>query len=369
MKKVLMTASTFAHIKCFHQPYIDALRERGFSVCVACGGEKAAVEADRLLQLPLEKKFLSPANLKTFRMLRRELRANQYELIITHTTLASFWTRLAASGLKKPPYIITVVHGYLFGGGAAEGIKGAVLKLAELIFAGRTDLLLTMNKYDFDWAMRHRAGKLVHNIPGMGVIDRCSEGGEKSFSDDISDNDVVLLYPAEFSERKNQSALIKAMKKIPDNVKLILPGEGQLFEKCKSLAGEYGTAHRISFPGYVTDMGALYDLADIAITSSHSEGLPFNVLEAMRHSLPVIASRVKGNEDLVTDGVTGLLFPLDDEDGLVNAVMRLVTDKQLQRSMGCAGYEKSAGYTIDSVLPIVMKEYLTFTGGQNEKNC
>ena len=69
--------------------------------------------------------------------------------------------------------------------------------------------------------------------------------------------------------------------------------------------------------------------------------------------------------------VSGLKKPpyIIDEDGLVNAVMRLVTDKQLQRSMGCAGYAKSAGYTIDSVLPIVMKEYLTFTEGQNEKNC
>ncbi len=65
---------------------------------------------------------------------------------------------------------------------------------------------------------------------------------------------------------------------------------------------------RVIFPGHVGDMHSYYNMADAAVSSSRSEGLPFNLLEAMYHGLPVAASRVKGHTDLIKDGENGTMF-------------------------------------------------------------
>ena len=85
-------------------------------------------------------------------------------------------------------------------------------------------------------------------------------------------------------------------------------------------------------------MAPLYALADAAVTASRSEGLPFNVMEAMYAGLPVIASRVKGHTDLLTEGLTGLLYPWDDAEAFAGAVRRLLEDSAGAAAMGRAAH-------------------------------
>lgn len=370
MKRVLITASTFAHIVSFHLPYIKALSERGYTVDVACGGEEREIPcAWRLIRLPLEKRFLSGANIKTLLLLHREIRDARYALIITHTTLASFWTRLATFGVHPRPKIITVVHGYLFGGGAAEGAKGAVMQCAELALKRRTDLVLTMNHYDYKWAKKHKAGRVVHNIAGMGV-DVSRMGANTALPPcfaDFAAEDVVCVYPAEFSARKNQAVLIRAMQYLPDNVKLVLAGDGALRGACQALAKELGVEKRVAFTGYIDNIPTVLHSADIAVTSSRSEGLPFNVMEAMLCGLPVVASRVKGNEDLVQDGVTGFLCDRDNAKAYADAILRLANDADLKKKLGHNGQTLAAReYTLTAAMPEVMAEYISMLDGDEQ---
>ena len=104
-------------------------------------------------------------------------------------------------------------------------------------------------------------------------------------------------------------------------------------------------------------MGPLYALADAAVSASRSEGLPFNVMEAMHAGLPVAATRVKGHTDLLTDGVTGLLYPYDDEAAFVVSVKRLLDDPAAAAAMGRAAREAADPYALDRVLPQVMSLY------------
>ena len=104
-------------------------------------------------------------------------------------------------------------------------------------------------------------------------------------------------------------------------------------------------------------MGPLYALADAAVSASRSEGLPFNVMEAMYFGLPVVASAVKGHEDLVREGETGLRFPWGDADACARAVGSLAAAPKLCRSMGRAGAEAAEAYRLERVLPQVMEAY------------
>ena len=108
-------------------------------------------------------------------------------------------------------------------------------------------------------------------------------------------------------------------------------------------------------------MPAALRQADAAVTTSRSEGLPVNVLEAMNCALPVVASDVKGNRDLVRDGVNGFLFPSDDEAAFAAAVEKLMNDRASGTRMGKTGQALAEKYSIEKVLPKLMTEYMSVT--------
>ncbi len=358
MKKVLITASTFSHIVNFHLPYLTEFRRLGWEVHTACGGEPMDIPcADKAVGVPLTKSFFSPQNFRACAALRTMMKRERYDLIITHTSLAAFFTRLAEFSIKPHIKTVNVVHGYLFDD-RTPALRGAVLKGAELLAAPQTDIILTMNDYDTRWARAHRAAGTVSRISGMGVDEKKLFSGTKKTELGFDRADFVLVYPAEFSKRKNQKMLISALARLPEKIRLVLPGDGALLESCKRHASELGVGHRVVFPGYVKDIGSLMLAADAAVSSSRSEGLPFNIVEAMLCSLPVVASRVKGNEDLVDDGVNGFLYDYDDIDGFTEAVETLYADRENARRMGEAGRKRAESYTLGRVLPQVMKNYI-----------
>lgn len=361
--KALFTASTYSHIAHFHRPYLRALSARGWTVDVACGGEPMDLpEARRVIHLPLEKSMTAPANFRAMSLLRREMKSEKYDLISTHTSLAAFFTRLAARWLDTT--VVNTCHGYLFDDNTPWA-KRRILLGAEQLTAGRTDLLLTMNRQDADMARRYRLGRRMASIPGIGVDFSMMEGTPPEAGEalrlewDVPRDAFVLLYPAEFSGRKSQKTLLRALKLLPERAYLLLPGSGALLEECKALARELGVESRVRFPGHMGDMGPWYRAADCAVTSSRSEGLPFNVMEAMYASLPVVASQVKGHEDLVRAGETGFLFPWDNAPACARCVRTLMEDPALAREMGRRGRESVEQYRLDRVLPQVLEAYRT----------
>ena len=362
-QKVLFTASTYSHILHFHRPYLRLFREEGWEVHAACGGAPAAIpEADEVIHLPLEKKMTAPANWAAAGLLRRKIRAEGYALIITHTSLAAFFTRMAGKGMKGRPKVINMVHGYLFDDDMAP-VKRTILRTAEQLVAGETDLLLTMNRADLNLAHRYRLGKEIGSVPGVGVdfsrLDGTSreQGLELRARYGLKREDFVLVYAAEFSRRKSQAVLIRAMAELPERVRLILPGEGALLEECRALAEELGVGERVLFPGYCTQMATWYAAADAAAAASRIEGLPFHVMEAMYLSLPVIASAVKGHVDLIEEGRNGLLCPYGDSAAFARQVRRFLDEPGLRDGMAAQARASVLQYSLERVLPQVWDCY------------
>jgi len=100
-------------------------------------------------------------------------------------------------------------------------------------------------------------------------------------------------------------------------------------------------------------------MADAAVSASRSEGLPFNIMEAMYAGLPVVASCVKGHEDLITDGENGLLYPYGDAAACAQAISRLLEEPDLKARLRRAAAEQAKDYSLENVLPIVMDAYAT----------
>lgn len=360
-QRVLFVASTFSHIANFHLPYVRAFLERGWKVDIACGGEYIPIAgADKQIELPFEKSMSSPKNLKAAFILRNIM--PRYALMSVHTSLAAFFARTAALGLRQRPFICNTAHGYLFDD-KTPAARRAVLAMAEKLTAPVTDMLMTMNDWDHEYACAHSLGKRIVNIPGMGVDfskadiygaeDAAAHRSELGFDDSC----FVMTYAAEFSERKNQSLLIRAMTMLPERAVLVLPGKGALREECIALAAELGLADRVLFPGQVNNVPLWYLASDAAVSSSRSEGLPFNIMEAMHCSLPVVASAVKGHTDLICDGQSGLLYPYGDGAAFAGCIRRIMEDKAFAAGLGTAAKCASDKYALDHVLPKVMENY------------
>lgn len=362
-RKVLFTASTCSHIVNFHLPYLRKFREEGWTVHVACGGSPMPVpDVERVIDLPFEKSMWSPKNLKASILLSDEMRRENYALIITHTSLAAFFTRLALWGLEERPKVANMVHGYLFDD-ETPWLKRDLLLAAERWMAPDTDLVLTMNQWDCELAERYQLGGRVVQVPGVGVdfsrFDKVPPDTRQRLRKELSipEDAVVLIYAAEFSVRKSQNVVIRAIAQLPEHIMLVLAGEGALREECRELAQKLGLEDRVLFPGQVRDIPAWYAMADAAVSASRSEGLPFNIMEAMYAGLPVVASEVKGHSDLIEDGVTGLLYPYGDAEACAEQVMRLVGSEQLRRELGRNARENVEQYGLERVLPVVWERY------------
>lgn len=354
--RVLMTASTFLHISNFHLPYIKEFSIIGWEVCVACGGEPMSIPfADRTIWLPLKKNLIALDNLVASRILRLEMKARRYDLVITHTSLAAFFTRLALIAFPNRPRCVNVVHGYLFDN-ESNVAKIALYTMAERLVSGVTDWILTMNQYDFTWAKRQFSHTHVDIIPGMGA-DETRIRTAKVYDFGFPEGSVTLIFAGEFSKRKNQAMLVRAMPCLADNIHLVLPGKGIMFDKCQKLAKALGVEDRVHFPGYVKNIIPMVKAADIAVSASRLEGLPFNLIEAMQCGLPIVASLVKGHDDLVEDGINGYLYAYNDVHAYVKAVDTLVASRELRVNMGRKSMIRASHYELQTVSPQVMAAY------------
>ena len=117
-----------------------------------------------------------------------------------------------------------------------------------------------------------------------------------------------------------------------------IAGDGPQINVLRSLANELGIQDRITFPGWRshTELVECYKGSNLFLFPSRHEGMPNVVLEAMASGLPVVASRIAGNEELVLDGETGLLFPSEDVESLCVALRKLLIDNSQRQKMGNA---------------------------------
>jgi len=372
-KHILYTASSDAHLKSFHLPYLHLLTRLGYDVTAAAAGSGYELQGIcRYISVPFTKSFVSPRNLSATFRLAELIRRERFDLVLTHTSLAAFFTRLALilAG-KKNTRVVNTVHGYLFDD-QTPAVKRTVLLWAEKLTSRVTDDIVTMNRTDTVIAQHFRLCRgQVFQVNGIGADfarfhPAC--GAEKTDARralEIPEDAFVLVYAAEFSSRKNQSMLIESMPELPARVWLLLPGRGELLKGCRALADRLHVSDRTVFPGYRDDIAGCYHAADACVSSSRSEGLPFNVLEAMSCGLPAIVSAVKGHEELVSSGTNGYLFPFGDRKTFVASVGKLLSDTAAATRMGFAARASTERYGIDEVMPVVISCYLADTDESN----
>ncbi|MBN1075633.1 glycosyltransferase family 1 protein [Clostridium botulinum] len=363
MKKILFVASTLSHIENFHIPYLKKFKDNGFSVHVMgkVNNKTEIPYVDKIIPVEFEKNMFSIKNFHNSIKIRKYIKKENYNIIYLHTTLAAFFTRLSIMTLfKKPDLIINTVHGYLFDDNT-KFIKKSIMILAEKLVKCVTDTIIVMNSTDYNIAKKYNLFKNnIYLINGMGINTEnfpSINQNEKLLlrkENAFSDKDFILIYVAEFSKRKNQIFLINSLKKLIDegfsHIKLLLIGDGKMFNDIKIYSDELGISNNIIFTGYTKNTCMYYQLSDVCVSSSRIEGLPFNIVEAMSTGLPIIASNIKGHIDLVKQNKNGYLFEYNNVDEFCDYIKKIYCNKELQYEMRICSSESSKKYSIENVL-------------------
>jgi glycosyltransferase involved in cell wall biosynthesis len=123
-------------------------------------------------------------------------------------------------------------------------------------------------------------------------------------------------------------------------LRFVLAGGGPALEDLRTRVARLGLDDRVVFTGPRQDVAQVLSSFDIFVLTSHTEGLPNAVMEAMAAGLPVVATRAGGTEELVEDAVTGHLVELGDGSALSGKVESLLADPEARLRMGQAGLRR-----------------------------
>lgn len=160
-------------------------------------------------------------------------------------------------------------------------------------------------------------------------------------------DEIVIGMAARFNAQKDHATLIRAARLVRERgqkVRVLLAGdmtvphEGEQVREIVDLVRQTGCEDTVHFCGFEPRMERFYAALDIFALSTHFEGLPLVLLEAMAAGKPVVASRVSGVPELLgDDGAVGLTVPESDPQALADTLCRLAGDAELRANMGSAG--------------------------------
>jgi glycosyltransferase involved in cell wall biosynthesis len=124
------------------------------------------------------------------------------------------------------------------------------------------------------------------------------------------------------------------------SARFVVVGGGEDEERLRREIRDAGLDGKVALPGYREDVETFYALMDVSVLTSFSEGLSITLLESMGHGVPVVATRVGGNPEVVVDGETGYLVPPDGMDEFGDRVVQLLGDPHLRARMGAGARQR-----------------------------
>jgi glycosyltransferase involved in cell wall biosynthesis len=359
-----------------HVSYLAAgLRERGYETMLVSGsvgqGEQSmAYVAEELgvavTTIPHLHREISPVRdlLATIR-LARIIRTERPTILHTHTAKAGAVGRIAAllAGRRRPPIIVHTFHGHVLRGYFGRFWTG-FFRLLERLLAKVTDALVAVSPEVRDELVAFRvAPQSKFRVIRLGIEldDRVARAGaaraETRKVMGIRGDRFLVGWIGRMTAVKRTDIVLKGFRRLRDegvDAVLCMVGDGPDRASVEELARELGIMRECLFPGYQEDVGRFFSAFDVFVLPSGNEGTPVTAIEALASGCPVVATRVGGVPDVVTDGADGFLVEPAAVEELAARLAELARDPGLRARMGAAGKERmrtryAVGRLIDDI--------------------
>ena len=168
----------------------------------------------------------------------------------------------------------------------------------------------------------------------------------------------VVLSVGELNVNKNNRVIIKALERLKEsNIHYILCGVGEQEKALQEQANKANLQSNVHLLGYRTDVKEIYAMSDCFVLPSYREGLSRSLMEAIASGLPCIASRVRGNTDLIENTGGGFLCDTNDISDYAEKLNLLATDSDLRRTMGRKCVGAISAFNIETAIGEIQKIY------------
>ena len=289
---------------------------------------------NNLYGLPIQRSA-SFSDISNILKIRKIILQNKYDVVHCHSTKAGFVGRIAAF-LSNHPNIVYSPHGFMFCDTRIRFKRQLYLSL-EKYLGYLTNKLIAVSGSE-------RALALKNNIvPNKKIITLYNTVDPADYNDfryqnkvpgklSNSGSEIILGTVGRLYYQKDPITLIKSFKIINNafpNTKLIMVGDGPLENECIELINKLNLTSKVHLAGYQKNSKDFYKIFDIFMLSSHYEGMPYALLEAMIMGIPSVGTDVVGIKDLIVHGETGYLAKEEDFQGLASAVINLLENPEL----------------------------------------
>ena len=374
-KKVLFVATVVkTHIMQFHLPYLKMFQEMGWETAVAARNDYEDPAdcqipyCDRYFDIPFERLPWKKGNLRAYRMLKAIIDQEHYDLIHCHTPVGAMIARLAArAARRKGTKVIYTAHGFHFFRGAPVA-NWLLFYPVEWVLSFCTDVLITINQEDYARAKGHVHARRVEYVPGVGIDtarfrENTVDRREKRRELGCADGDFLILTVAEMTANKNHITILKALALLKNepmfaNLHYWICGRGETWQSLENSARELGIASHIHFLGYRNDAPELYPCCDLFAFMPYREGLPVALMEAMASGAPIVCTQIRGNRDLITDGVSGV-FVDNSPQAPAAPIRALYADPQRREALGRGAREAVQAFDAEAVYRQMKEIYLS----------
>ncbi len=374
-RKVLLVATVVKiHVNVFHIPCLKMFQEQGWETWVCSRNDYDSLRdcvipyCDHYIDIPFERNPLKLGNIKAYRMLREIIEKEQFDLIYCHTPVGAMLARLAGiSARKKGTKVIYMAHGFHFYNGAPL-LNWMIYYPVEKFLSRFTDGLITINQEDYRRAQKFHAGKTIL-IPGVGIdLDKFQkkEPTRQEIRNKlgIPDGKIILMSVGELTKRKNHMVVVEALAWLKEyDILYVICGDGPLKARLRAKAEELGVRDRLKLLGFRKDIAELHKAADIFVFPSLQEGLPVALMEAMASGLPIVASKIRGNEDLISNNQGGYLINPKDSEQIAKAIEKMIQNPEKREKMEKRNLEIITKYGQETVLQKMDEFFDEIVGG------
>lgn len=279
-------------------------------------------------------------DLKLVTAIRRFIIANQIDMLHCHQ-YSPYIYGVFASRLTHAKVIFTE-HGRFY-----PDRRKLKRMLINPILSQFTDSITAISTATKNALIKYEnfPGKRIHVI--YNGIDASKfemlHNGDLRQSFGFDEETFILGTVARLDPIKNHEMMINAFKIIHErfpNTALMIVGDGPERQYLESLISKLGLNRSIIITGFREDTPQFYNMMDLFLLTSFSEGTAMTLLEAMASAKPCIATDVGGNPEIVLDYQTGFIIPSNDEHALAQKIIQLLEDKSLRTKMGIAGRKR-----------------------------
>lgn len=376
MKKILIITTIGGFLPQFEMNDVKILMDQGYEVHYASDFSNPVYELDtellkkmgiRLHPIAIRKSPLQfRHNLHALREIMTIVRKEKINVIHCHNPIGGVLGRLGAvapEGLPKP-YVIYTAHGFHFYDGAPF-LNWLLFFPAELLLAGRTDTIITINREDNARARRYMSGRLkaIYRIPGVGVKTgrfapdlNVRQRVRKSLG--IKEGTFYILSVGELNHNKNHEVIIRAIASLKDpDICYGICGKGYRLEYLEQLAKEKGIEHQVKFFGFRNDIPEMLQGADCFAFPSKREGLGIAALEAMAAGLPMISSDCRGTREYMEDNVTGYVCRSGTVSEYAGLIRKMKENPLERKGMSGACRKAAESFNLDKTDKIMREIY------------